>query len=57
MQEVAASAADATGVDLAGLLGMLTALGVTYVYARGQRLSVDRGPVRSSRTLPPVERR
>lgn|GEM_PF-4969316 len=57
MQEVAASAADATGVDLAGLLGMLTALGVTYVYGRGQRLSVDRGPVRSSRTLPPVERR
>ena len=34
---LAAVAADAGGVDLAGVLGMLTALAATYVYARSQR--------------------
>jgi hypothetical protein len=54
---VAASAADASGVDLAGFLGMLAALAVTYVYARGRRLPLDRELVRSSPRLPPPERR
>jgi hypothetical protein len=54
---VAASAADASGVDLAGFLGMLAALAVTYVYARGRRLPLDRELVRSSPSLPPPERR
>lgn len=49
---VAASAADASGVDQAGFLGMLAALAVTYVYARGRRL--DPSLVRPSR---PSERR
>ncbi len=54
---VAATAADASGVDLAGFLGMLAALTVTYVYARGRRLPLDRELVRSSPSLPPPERR
>jgi hypothetical protein len=54
---VAASAVDASGVDLAGFLGMLAALTVTYVYARGRRLSLDRELVRSSPRLPPPEPR
>jgi hypothetical protein len=36
---IAAAAADAGGVDLAGLLGMIGALGATFVYARGRRFS------------------
>ena len=36
---VVAAAADVGGVDLAGLLGMLTALAATYLYARGQRVA------------------
>jgi|KBSMisStandDraft_5_1062788.scaffolds.fasta_scaffold428292_2 hypothetical protein len=36
---IAAAVADAGGVDLAGLLGMITALGATFVYARGRRFS------------------
>lgn len=43
---LAAAAADAGGVDLAGFLGMITALGATFVYARGRRFSSARGPVR-----------
>jgi len=40
---IAAAAADAGGVDLAGFLGILTALAATYVYARGQRVPAGRG--------------
>jgi hypothetical protein len=47
---IAAAAADAGGIDLAGFLGMLTALAATFVYARGRRLST----VRSSSRMPPV---
>jgi len=43
---IAAAAADASGVDLAGFLGMLTALAATLVYARSRRLSTARSPVR-----------
>lgn len=43
VEVVAASAADAGRVDLAGFLGMLTALAVTYVFARRQRVS-ERAP-------------
>jgi hypothetical protein len=55
---IAATAADASGVDLAGLLGMLTALAATYVYARSQRLSpLTRGSAPPpSVTLPPDRR-
>lgn len=53
---IAAAAADAGGVDLAGLLGMLTALAVTYVYARGQRLTPERRPVNALEVLPPPDR-
>jgi hypothetical protein len=38
-EEVPMSTADVGGVDLAGLLGMLTAVAATLVYARGRRLS------------------
>jgi len=54
---VVASAADASGVDLAGFFGMLAALAVTYVYARGRRLPLDRELARSTPSLPPPERR
>ncbi|MGZ6079482.1 MAG: hypothetical protein ACXWK4_01625 [Myxococcaceae bacterium] len=54
---VAASAVDASGVDLAGFLGMLAALAVTYVYARGRRLPLERDLVRSSPRQPPPEPR
>ncbi len=54
---VAASAVDASGVDLAGFLGMLAALTVTYVYARGRRLPLERDLVRSSPRQPPPEPR
>ena len=37
---LAAAAVDPGGVDLAGLLGMLAALAVTFGYARGRRHSV-----------------
>jgi hypothetical protein len=54
---IAAAAADAGGVDLAGLLGMLTALAATYAYARGQRPSVAHSPARHSpSSLPPDPR-
>ena|SRR5262245_12296661 len=43
---IVAAAADAGGVDLAGLLGMLTALAVTFGYARGRRPLVARQPSR-----------
>ena len=36
---IAAAAADAGGIELAGFLGMLTALSASFVYARGRRLS------------------
>jgi len=54
---VAAAAADAGGVDLAGLLGMLTALAAAYVYARGQRVSLARQSVQPpAAALPPDPR-
>ncbi len=53
---IAAAAADAGGVDLAGLLGMLTALAVTYVYARSQRLAPARRGVNAPAGLPPPDR-
>jgi hypothetical protein len=34
---IAAAAADAGGIDLAGFLGMVVALAATFVYARGGR--------------------
>jgi hypothetical protein len=36
---IAVAAADAGGIELAGFLGMLTALSASFVYARGRRLS------------------
>src|SRR5215470_10934486 len=45
---IAAAAADAGGIELAGFLGMLTALSASFVYARGKRLSGA-----SSRLRPP----
>ena len=36
---IAAAAADAGGIELAGFLGMLTAISASFVYARGRRLS------------------
>lgn len=39
VEVVAVTAPDAGQIDLAGLLGMLTALAATYVYARRQRVS------------------
>jgi hypothetical protein len=48
---IAAAAADAGGVDLAGFLGMLTALAATYVYARSRRLDLL---TRRSAPPPPV---
>lgn len=39
VEVVAVSTVDAGQVELAGLLGMMTALAVTYVFARRQRLS------------------
>jgi hypothetical protein len=48
-----AAAAAGSGVDLAGLLGMLTALAASYLYARGHRISLARQPVRPpSASLP-----
>jgi|SRR5689334_23516062 len=44
---IAAAAADAGGVDLAGLLGLLTALAVTFGYARGRRPLVARQAART----------
>jgi len=41
------TAADVGGVDLAGLLGMLTAVAVTVLYARGRRTpATDHPPLR-----------
>ena len=54
---IAAAAADAGGVDLAGFLGMLTALAATFVYARGRRLSTARRPSRASPGIVPPEPR
>ena len=48
---VAASAVDPGGVDLAGLVGMITALAATALYARGRRFSLARS---SSRPPPPA---
>jgi hypothetical protein len=44
---LSAAAVDAGGVDLAGLLGMIGALGATFVYARGRRFAP--GPVTTRR--------
>ncbi len=52
---IAAAAADAGGVDLAGLLGMLTALAVTFGYARGRRPLVARQPARPPPGYPPAD--
>jgi hypothetical protein len=38
VEAVAVSALDAGQIDLAGFVGMLTALAATYVYARRQRV-------------------
>ena len=54
---IAVAAADASGVDLAGFLGMLTALAATFVYARGWRLSTGRSPARPPPGVGPPERR
>ncbi len=56
-QPIAAAAADAGGVDLAGFLGLLTALAVTWVYARGQRVAAARGLVRPPGGVAPPDRR
>ena len=48
---ISASAVDPGGVDLAGLVGMITALAATAVYARGRRFSTARSP---SRPPPPA---
>ena len=53
---LAAAAADASGVDLAGFLGILTALAATYVYARGQRMPAGRVTAPSSPGSPPDPR-
>jgi hypothetical protein len=45
---MAAASADVGGVDLAGLLGMLTALAATYVYARGKRVAPESSRLRGS---------
>lgn len=50
---IAAAAADAGGVDLAGFLGILTALAATYVYARGQRVPAGRVVAPSTPGSPP----
>ena len=49
------AAVDAGGVDLAGLLGMLAALAVTFGYARGRRPGVARQPVRPSPGRSPTD--
>jgi len=54
---LAAAAADAGGVDLAGLLGLLTALAVTFGYARGRRPLVARQPSRPAPGLYPSDPR
>lgn len=43
---IAAAAADAGRVDLAGFLGMVTALAATFVYARSRRISMVQAPSR-----------
>jgi hypothetical protein len=53
---IAAAAADAGGIDLAGFLGMITALGATFVYARGRRFSPARSPVRPPSGFGPLDR-
>lgn len=50
---LAASTAEPGGVDLAGLLGMLTAIAATYVYARSQRPSPARVRVDGPAGPPP----
>lgn len=52
---IAAAAADAGGIDLAGFLGMLAALAATLVYARGGRRSPT--PPRAHPGLVPTDRR
>ena len=42
----AATAVDPGGVDLAGLVGMITALAATLVYARGRRFSTAQSAAR-----------
>jgi hypothetical protein len=52
---LAAAAVDAGGVDLAGLLGMITALGATFVYARGRRFSPRPSTIRPRSGLGPLD--
>ncbi|HUM10296.1 MAG TPA: hypothetical protein VLT82_05025 [Myxococcaceae bacterium] len=56
-EPIAAAAADAGGVDLAGFLGLLAALASTFVYARGRRLSAERSAAPPPAGLLPPERR
>ena len=53
---IAAAAADAGGIELAGFLGMLTAISASLVYARGRRLSSASTPrLRPPRGLGPLD--
>jgi hypothetical protein len=52
---LAAAATDAGGVDLAGLLGLLGALAVTFGYARGRRPLVARQPARPPPGIHPTD--
>ena len=54
---VAAAAADAGRVDLAGFLGMVTALAATFVYARSRRLSAVQAPARPPPGTGPLDPR
>ncbi len=54
---LAAAAADAGGVDLAGFLGLLAALASTFVYARGRRFSTERSAAPPPSGLLPPDRR
>src|SRR5262245_9713132 len=54
---IAAAAADAGGIELAGFLGMLTALSASFVYARGRRLSGASSRLRRPPGLGPLDPR
>lgn len=54
---IAAAAADAGGIELAGFLGMLTALSASFVYARGKRLSGASTRLRPPQGLGPPDPR
>ena len=55
-EPLVAAATDAVGVDLAGFLGMVTALGATFVYARSRRLPVAQSTSRPPGRSAPVDR-